>query len=93
MNKVIIYKYSKRQYWEAKGMRRNPNWARDELILALDLYFRVNFPSHTSKSNTEIVQLSELLNALPIHAKSEQQKTFRNPNSVYMKLCNFLRFY
>jgi 5-methylcytosine-specific restriction protein A len=72
-------------------MRRNPNWARDELILALDLYFRVN-PLHTSRSHPEIIQLSQLLNDLPIHAKSEQQQTFRDPAGVYMKLCNFLRF-
>lgn len=29
-------------------MKRNPNWTREELILALDLYFKVN-PIHTSE--------------------------------------------
>lgn len=72
-------------------MQRNPKWTRDELILALDLFFRVN-PIHTSESHPEIVALSELLNQLPIHAKEATEKNFRNPNGVYMKLCNFLRF-
>lgn len=72
-------------------MARNPKWKRDELILALDLYFKVN-PIHTSEKNSEIIALSKLLNSLPIHTIEEKQKGFRNPNSVYMKLCNFLRF-
>lgn len=71
-------------------MARNPNWTRDELILALDLYFRVN-PSHTSDKNPEIIQLSDLLNELPIHPRESIDEKFRNPNGVYMKLCNFLR--
>ena len=70
---------------------KNPNWTRDELILALDLYFRVN-PLTTSESNPEIVALSELLNKLPIHTDRPDAEHFRNPNGVYMKLCNLLRF-
>ena len=69
---------------------RNPNWARDEIILALDLYFRVN-PLTTSESHPEIVALSELLNRLPIHTDRPDIEKFRNPNGVYMKLCNLLR--
>lgn len=72
-------------------MSRNPKWTRDELILALDLFFRVN-PLHTSEKNPEIIALSDFLNKLPIHAKSETEENFRNPSGVYMKLCNFLRF-
>lgn len=33
-----------------------------------------------------------MLNALPIHADRPDQEVFRNPNGVYMKLCNYLRF-
>lgn len=69
---------------------RNPNWARDEIILALDLYFRVN-PLTTSESHPEIVALSELLNKLPIHTDRPDVEKFRNPNGVYMKMCNILR--
>lgn len=71
--------------------KRNPTWKRDELILALDLYFRVN-PLHINKGNPEIDSLSELLNALPIHHGSVKSGKFRNATGVYMKLCNFLRF-
>ena len=71
-------------------MPRNPPWARDELILALDLYFEVN-PVHTSEQHPKILALSELLNKLPIHARKDEFEHFRNPNGVYMKLCNFLR--
>lgn len=69
---------------------RNPNWARDELILALDLYFRCD-PIHTSERNPEIEGLSRVLNRLPIHTDRPDVERFRNPNGVYMKLCNFLR--
>jgi 5-methylcytosine-specific restriction enzyme A len=72
------------------ALKRNPPWARDELILALDLYFRCN-PLHTSEKNPEIVELSQVLNALPIHTSRPDADRFRNPNGVYMKLCNFLR--
>lgn len=70
---------------------RNPKWSRDELILALDLYFKVN-PSHASKSHPSIIELSNILNSLPIHPHAGHGDKFRNPNGVYMKLCNFLRF-
>jgi 5-methylcytosine-specific restriction protein A len=60
-------------------------------MLALELYFRVN-PLHTSEKNPEIQKLSRLLNELPVHAKRPDKEVFRNPNGVYMKLCNFLRF-
>lgn len=72
-------------------MPRNPPWSRDELILALELYFRVN-PIHTSEQHPEILALSNALNSLPIHPPTEQGQSFRNPTGVYMKLCNFLRF-
>jgi 5-methylcytosine-specific restriction protein A len=72
-------------------VQRNPAWQRDELILALDLYFRFP-PSNIGKNHPEVVALSELLNALPIHAQRPDASTFRNPNGVYMKMCNFLRF-
>ena len=70
-------------------MKRNPPWARDEIILALDLYFKVN-PTKTSQDNSDIVKLSELLNKLPIHTNRPDADKFRNRNGVYMKLCNFL---
>ncbi len=70
---------------------KNPPWQRDELLLALDLYFRFN-PSHISKSHPEVIKLSKILNSLPIHKERPDEIKFRNPNGVYMKLCNFLRY-
>jgi 5-methylcytosine-specific restriction enzyme A len=70
--------------------RRNPPWTRDELILALDLYFKEN-PLHTSQTNPKIVDLSIVLNKLPVHKNRPQEELFRNPNGVYMKMCNYIR--
>ena len=69
---------------------RNPPWTPDELILALDLYFRFP-PIQISQSHPEVIQLSEILNQLPVHSDRPDPSRFRNPNGVYMKLCNFLR--
>ncbi len=69
---------------------RNPKWTRDELILALNLYFQAN-PLHTHSKNPKIRALSHFLNELPIHTKRPDKERFRNPNAVYMKLCSFLR--
>lgn len=68
---------------------RSPKWQRDELILALDLYFRFN-PLHISKEHEEVKLLSDILNKLPIHDIKPEQNKFRNQNGIYMKLCNFL---
>lgn len=69
----------------------NPPWQRDELILALDIYFRYN-PNKINKQHNEVINLSNILNSLPIHSDRPDAQKFRNPNGVYMKLCNFLRF-
>jgi len=68
---------------------RNPPWSRDELILALALYFR-HSPLHISKTHREVVALSRLLNRLPLQTDRPDAERFRNPNGVYMKMCNFL---
>lgn len=70
---------------------KNPKWQRDELILALDLYFRHN-PSQLSQTHEEVVKLSKILNTLAADGDKVNITTFRNPNGVYMKLCNYLRF-
>ena len=68
---------------------RNPKWTRDELILALDLYFKE--PSaRGSKTHPDVIKLSDILNALPIHEEITPGETFRNANGVGMKLSNFL---
>ncbi|GAA4280278.1 HNH endonuclease [Gaetbulibacter aestuarii] len=68
---------------------RNPKWHRDEIILALELYFRTE-PGQIHASNPEIIELSYILNKLPIHKERPDQVKFRNPNGVGLKLSNFL---
>jgi len=68
---------------------KNPNWERDELILALDLYFNLK-PGQIHAKNPEIIKLSDILNRLPIHIEKPDAVRFRNPNGVGLKLSNFL---
>jgi len=70
----------------------NPDWTRDELILALDLYLK-HRASLPSKSSKEIKNLSDTLARLgsKLFASSLRPTTFRNVNSVYMKLMNYRR--
>lgn len=70
---------------------KNPTWHRDEIILALDLYFRMDSSQMTS-SHPDIIELSQLLNRLPIHDVRPDEVKFRNPNGVNLKLNNFKAF-
>jgi 5-methylcytosine-specific restriction protein A len=70
-------------------MAKNPKWHRDEIILALDLYFDPNRGPIDAK-NPQVIQLSELLNKLPLFPDRPDEKKFRNPNGVGLKLSNFL---
>ena len=68
---------------------RNQKWHRDEIILALELYFNPNRGSIDSR-NPNIIELSEILNKLPIFANKPENEKFRNPNGVSLKMSNFL---
>ena len=70
---------------------RNPPWQRDELILALDLYIKYQCES-LSYGHPDVVELSALLNRLPIHPGGIRAGNFRNGNGVVLKLLNFRRF-
>jgi len=71
-------------------LARNPAWTRDELILALDLYFRID-PVRASEHDPDVQALSSVLRELPVHSVRPGSEDFRSPNSVHMKLSNFLR--
>jgi hypothetical protein len=62
----------------------SPRWQRDELILALDLYL-ANAGGDLATTDQAVVELSGLLNALPIH-RGEVAKGFRNPTEVELSL-------
>ncbi|MCP3977203.1 MAG: hypothetical protein GY720_22160 [bacterium] len=49
---------------------RNPPWAWDEIVLALDLYFRIGVQSAT---HPDVIDLSAILNQLPIHSVRPQE--------------------
>lgn len=65
----------------------NPNWTRDETLLALDLYLTLKGQVPSPKS-PEIKALSEVLRALPYHVEAAKQPTFRNSDGVGFKLMN-----
>lgn len=71
------------------GYMKNPKWHRDEIILALDLYFQPDRGS-IDKHNPKVQELSELLNRLPLYPDRPDAEKFRNPNGVGLKLSNFL---
>lgn len=70
----------------------NPDWTRDELIVALDVYLR-HRPNPPNKGSKEISDLSRVLNQLGarLFRADVRSTTFRNENGVYMKLMNFRR--
>jgi len=65
-----------------------PKWHRDEVILALDLYFSLE-PKEMTNKNPKVIELSEILNCLPIHEERGIHQKFRNPNGIGMKMANF----
>src|SRR5712664_780615 len=65
----------------------NPNWTRDEVILALDLYFDCK-GSIPGQSDPRVAALSELLRAFPHHSVAARKESFRNADGVAFKLQN-----
>lgn len=66
----------------------NPDWTRDETILALDLYFESG-NALASRFDPRVQKLSDLLRGLPYHASASKKKeSFRNSDGVAFKLQN-----
>lgn len=65
----------------------NPNWTRDETILALDLYLESG-DAMPSPTDERVIELSNLLRALPYHDRAARKPSFRNPDGVSFKLQN-----
>lgn len=68
-----------------------PDWTRDELILALDLYFQTRGKTGGyHKTSTAVIQLSDQLHRLELFpAEVRAHGKFRNPAGVALKLGNF----
>lgn len=71
---------------QAKG--RNPNWTRDELILALDYYLAHPGDAHDD-THPGVIALSAEINTLAQLLGHSDSETLRNVNGVSMKLQNF----
>ena len=65
----------------------NPNWTRDETILALNLLFQLG-DANPSPFDERVIKLSETLNQLPIHPYELRKEHFRNPAGVAFKIQN-----
>jgi 5-methylcytosine-specific restriction protein A len=65
-----------------------PDWSRDELVLALDVYFRLA-GAVPAPQRAEVGELSAILRSAPLHPASDRPDNFRSPASVVMKLMNF----
>jgi len=65
----------------------NPDWTREETILAMDLLAR-NGMKQVRENAADVVELSELLRAAGIHPLERRNAQFRNPASVRFKSDN-----
>jgi len=63
---------------------RQPNWTVNEVIIAVDTYFEIGDVKDINSNNPLVIELSELLKALPIHKNKDN--TFRNVASIEMNL-------
>lgn len=64
--------------------RRNPAWARDEVVLACDLVVE-NGWRELRTQDPKVQQLSELLRSITIHPVTERLENFRSPDAVSRK--------
>ena len=69
---------------------KNPNFNREETILCLDLYFKLDYGQMHGK-HPAIIQLSKDLISLGLHKTIPEVKSFRSVNSVALKLANLKR--
>ncbi|WLQ33593.1 HNH endonuclease [Streptomyces castrisilvae] len=63
---------------------RSPDWTRDEIILACELAM-ANGWKRLEFNDPRVVELSALLQTMPIHPEELRNELFRNPNGVARK--------
>ncbi|MGV9316000.1 HNH endonuclease [Streptomyces sp. NPDC003691] len=73
----------KRVGFQVKAIK-NPDWARDEIILACRLVMENGWKG-LDAADDRVVELSALLQLLPIHAEADRNEKFRNSNGVARK--------
>jgi 5-methylcytosine-specific restriction protein A len=65
-------------------MLRNPPWHRDEIVLACQLVYQHRWRP-LGDTDPRVIELSGLLQELPLHPLKVRGSTFRNPNGVARK--------
>lgn len=66
------------------GPVRNPDWTWDEIVLCCDLVVQNGWRGMDDEDR-RIIDLSKLLQGLPIHPPENRLPSFRNPNGVGRK--------
>lgn len=74
-----------------RGSSQNPDWTRDELILAADFYRRFA-PRIPGKTTFALSELADEIRAVAHMLGLVGDDTFRNPNGVYMKLMELRKY-
>jgi 5-methylcytosine-specific restriction protein A len=72
------------RYLMPDGRRRNPDWEWDEIVLACDLVM-LNDWQQIGAEDPRVVELSNLLQRMPLHPQEDRQRNFRNANGVARK--------
>jgi hypothetical protein len=67
---------------------RLPKWTEDELILTLELYFKIK-SGEKKHSHSTLKEMSENLRGLNTYPEFNDNTTFRNVNGISRKLGNF----
>ena len=81
--------YARKREFKITHLRaKNPDWCRDELIVALDFYLR-NRDQGFRQGSPEIEGLSLLLQSIGRHVHNYESATFRNANGVFRRIGNF----
>lgn len=65
----------------------DPNWTRDELIVACDLLATCGWHELPTE-DYRVIELSNFLQTLPIHSFSVRSSRFRSPSSVRRKMAD-----
>jgi 5-methylcytosine-specific restriction protein A len=65
----------------------NPDWTKDETILALNLFLELN-QNIPSSNDKRVIELSEILRNNPFHNTEARKPSFRNPDGVVFKMQN-----
>lgn len=76
---------------ESPPPTRNPDWTRNELILATEFY-RQYAPRIPGKTTRRLIDFADEIRAAATLQGLRGNDTFRNPNGVYMKLMELRKY-